>query len=145
MRPLNNRFFGVGNGKIAIIFHNGSNVVNGYIVKQMGTTSYIVSDGTIKKQVWLAQDTATASMLASFGAVPVEKQKFATVTTQETNKRFIKNIRFHQLITTDGDPVFWGLYLRITTQGDGTAPPIVVSKIGLDFSSPDNSQYLSLI
>lgn len=49
MHPVNDIFFGdssEGNWGIKVSFHNGSGVVDGFIVKQLSTTKFIVSDGT---------------------------------------------------------------------------------------------------
>lgn len=43
MRPLNKKNFGNATGKLAVRFHNGTGVVDGYIVKQLGTSKFLVS------------------------------------------------------------------------------------------------------
>lgn len=63
MKPVNDKYFGSGSGKISVSYHNGSGTVTGYIVKQVGTSSFIVTDGSTTRRVRLAQTTATAATL----------------------------------------------------------------------------------
>jgi hypothetical protein len=65
MHPLNSSNFGTSG--IGVSFYNGTSVVSGYIVKQTGTNSFIVTDGTITKQATLAPTAAIATALSSTG------------------------------------------------------------------------------
>lgn len=63
MRPLSETMIGV-NG-IAVNFYNGTSVVSGYIVRQSGTNSFMVTDGTVApKKVKLAPTATIANDLA---------------------------------------------------------------------------------
>jgi len=63
MKPVNDKFFGSASGQIAVAFHDGSTTVSGHIVKQVGTSTYVVSDGSTTRRARLAQTTAAAATL----------------------------------------------------------------------------------
>jgi hypothetical protein len=63
MHPLNSRNFGATG--IQVTFYNGTSVVPGYIVKQTGTNTFIVTDGTVTQQATLAPTLAIATALSS--------------------------------------------------------------------------------
>lgn len=73
MHPLRNTLFGNASGKIAVKYHNGSSVVNGYIVKQTGTRSFIVTtDGTTTYPIKLAStQSAVNSLTAGLGTIEI--------------------------------------------------------------------------
>lgn len=56
MKPINDRYFGDENGKLAIKFFDGTAVVYGSVVKQLGHKRFLVTDGTNEKIVMLAQN-----------------------------------------------------------------------------------------
>ena len=63
MRPINSKYFGdTLPTSLTIQFYNGTNTVNGFILRQIGTSRYIVSDNTNVITVQLAQDTASAAV-----------------------------------------------------------------------------------
>ncbi len=51
-------YIGGDKGKIAVKFHNGTEMVAGFIVKQLGVRRYVVSDGVILYTVDLARTLA---------------------------------------------------------------------------------------
>ena len=60
-RPLNKRFFGAptaGGNEIKVQFHNGTESVNGYIVKQLGSKKFRCTDGVIEKDCFLVDKAA---------------------------------------------------------------------------------------
>jgi hypothetical protein len=61
MHPINNHNFGV-NG-IAVSFYNGTSVVSGYIISQIGSKQFKVTDGTVVKTLYLAPTLAAATNL----------------------------------------------------------------------------------
>ena len=61
MHPLNSKNFGTTGIKVS--FYNGTSVVPGYIVKQTGTNTFVVSDGTHTKSATLAPTSAIATDL----------------------------------------------------------------------------------
>lgn len=61
-RPLNKRLFGppTENGKeIKVQFHNGTESVNGWIVKQTGSKRFICSDGSNEVECYLVPKNST--------------------------------------------------------------------------------------
>lgn len=63
MHPINKHHFGTTG--LVVSYYNGSSVVNGYIVKQLGQTKFNVTDGSNPKTVSLAPNTTIASALSS--------------------------------------------------------------------------------
>lgn len=63
MHPINSHNFGTRG--LAVSYYNGTSVVNGYIVKQLGPTKFNVTDGSHPKTVLLAPTTAIATALSS--------------------------------------------------------------------------------
>lgn len=69
-RPLNDRNFGnAANTSIKVRYHNGTGLVQGYIVKQLGTKRFrVTTNGTDTFDVSLAQTTAAATTLTAGNA-----------------------------------------------------------------------------
>jgi hypothetical protein len=63
MHPLSKTNFGTHG--VLVRYYNGTSLTTGYIVKQIGTTRYNVTDGTNPKTVTLAQ---TATQLSALGS-----------------------------------------------------------------------------
>lgn len=64
MKPVSSIFFGdSSNGYwgFKVSFHDGSNVVDGYIVKQLSTNRFVVSDGVAKYKCKFAADGIPSS------------------------------------------------------------------------------------
>lgn len=103
MHPINNRNFGSEVGKMAIKFHNGNSVVTGYIVKQVGTKSFMVSvDGSRTFKVTLAQTLSAATTLtAGFGTIEVTPFGGAT--------EHVLSILGSKLYTIEGKALPWVL------------------------------------
>ena len=62
-RPLNKKFFGAptaGGNEIKVAFFNGTESVNGYIVKQLGSKKFRCTDGVIEKDCFLVDKAAAA-------------------------------------------------------------------------------------
>lgn len=57
------KHFGHDTGKIRVRFHNGTEIVKGHIVKQLGVCRYKVSDGRGEHVIQLAQTLAEATHL----------------------------------------------------------------------------------
>jgi hypothetical protein len=58
MSVIPSDYIGGGKGKIAVKFHNGTEVVTGFILKQTGIRRFIVSDGGNQYTVHLARTLA---------------------------------------------------------------------------------------
>jgi hypothetical protein len=74
MHPISKTNF--GSKGVQVSFYNGSAVVNGYIVKQLGVSKYSVTDGTVVKTCTLAQTSAQVSGIGSSNptlcTIPIE-------------------------------------------------------------------------
>jgi hypothetical protein len=123
VKPVNSKFFTNENVKILISFHNGTGVVTGYIVRQIGTSRYVVTvDGTTMFTVQLAQTTAQAGTLtAGYGTI------------QFTTGAYIKVIRDKQAVTTEGAVVLWNpsvnLSALLSVVGDVTVGQILTANV----------------
>lgn len=63
MHPINNKFFGTAG--LAVKFYNGTATVTGYIVRQLGTNRFVVSDGTHTVTAYLVSTLAEATNLGN--------------------------------------------------------------------------------
>lgn len=99
-RPLPQSYFGATGARVR--FHDGSSVVNGYIVRQLGTYQFIVTtDGITTYVARLAQDAATARVpTAGFFAIDVNTPAGVS---------FAKSITKNRITTTAGDVYLWSL------------------------------------
>jgi hypothetical protein len=73
-RPLNKRYFGpptAGGEEIKVQFYDGSASVNGWIVKQLGSKKFRVTDGTTTKDCFLV-DKASAALGADEMTITVK-------------------------------------------------------------------------
>jgi hypothetical protein len=66
-RPINKRNFGTGAGKLAVKFYDGSSVVTGYVLAQVGSDKFKVSkmDNSVQKVVRLVQNAGELALLTS--------------------------------------------------------------------------------
>jgi hypothetical protein len=73
-RPINKRYFGpptAGGEEIKVQFYDGSASVNGWIVKQLGSKKFRVTDGTTTKDCFLV-DKASADLDADEMTITVK-------------------------------------------------------------------------
>lgn len=96
MHPLSKKYFGANYGSLAVEFHNGTAVVSGYVVKQIGTVRFIVSDGTTNMICELAQTDDEATTLTE-----------GLMTIKTAGGKFIKKLLSFQALTTDGEIINW--------------------------------------
>lgn len=124
-RPLSSNFFGAEDGKVAIKFHNGTSVVTGYVVRQVGSTRYeVTANGTDNFFVLLAQTTDEAENL-------VEGYGTIEATLADDSDVFVRNLQSHSLITTEGLGAVWNNENddNAATLGVVTTPPAPTSAI----------------
>ncbi len=106
MHPINNRNFGNVSGKIKISYNAGTGAMDGYIVKQNGTSRYVVAplaNGTTQSTVVLASDTASATTL---------QPGYATITVTPYGANTVEHVsalRGQTLVTTEGNTYGWTL------------------------------------
>lgn len=98
-RPINRSNFGPEENKIAIKFHNGSSVVTGHIIKQMGSRTFLCSDGTVEKVCTLAKTSDEAAALTG---------NICTIEVETTGgTEYVTRIASNKLTTTAGNQVDW--------------------------------------
>ena len=102
MHPLNSKFFGSGPQNIKVAFHNGTTVVEGYIVKQVSWLKWRVSDGQDKYTVKLAKDGAPGEGEFTIDAFPLKDG----VPGEQTQ---VIRIDGHHITTIDDERYIWTL------------------------------------
>lgn len=118
-KPVNSRFFGDGPGRVGIRFHNGTGVVTGNIVKQIGLTRYVVTDGAQNYTVSLAQTTAEATNLTA-GLATIMMYADGSDTPA-----YVKNLRGLRAETTAGTTMFWQDAALTDIGGDPTVSVLI--------------------
>ena len=102
MHPVNNKNFGPTG--IQVSYNNGTAVVVGWIVKQLGTRKFTVtSDGVTLYPVFLAKTTAFATSLGA---------GFCTITIQSTpngGPEYVRAIYDATVVTTANNRYPWSL------------------------------------
>jgi hypothetical protein len=63
MRPVNSKFFGSNAGRVRVRFNNGVGIVPGFIVKQVGSLRFMVSDGSVRRVCRLARTVSEFNTL----------------------------------------------------------------------------------
>lgn len=112
MHPVSKVHFGDAEGQIAVKFHNGTAAVAGHIVKQIGSTRYVVSDGSVTKTCTLASTTAAATTLVA-GKMTIEIVPHGGGAAQH-----VKNLSAFIAFTTEGNRLSWKL-ANTTKAGEG--------------------------
>lgn len=109
MHPINKKHFGPETGKLQITYHDGTQVVTGHVVKQLGANKFRVSDGTTTKDVLLAQTSELANALtAGYAAFSVET---------DGGTKFVKKLTAARAVTVDGAHVDWIEHVVATGKG----------------------------
>jgi hypothetical protein len=122
MHPISSKNFGPG--KITVRFHNGIELVDGYIIKQIGLTSYVVSDGTVKKNVRLAQSEDLAKLLTGEMSPTNEMPLFLVydLATLMVAGGYVSKITSKKLVTLTNTSVSWSLDSFIPIPSPSTIP-----------------------
>jgi hypothetical protein len=116
MHPVNNRNFGAKAGKLAVKFHDGSSVKTGWIVAQVATKRYKVTDGTTTKICTLAQTPAEVTALSTGpnALCTIEITPFGGSVEN------VKKLDSKRAMTVQGSNVMWALGTTATAIGQGT-------------------------
>jgi hypothetical protein len=111
MHPINKKNFGNTAGStIQVQYNNGTSTVTGYIVKQTGTSRYVVtSNGVVDYTVTLASTTALATALTSGYATVV-------VTNPSAGTEYASKITEDLVYTTAGHVYPWVYSNATSTQ-----------------------------
>jgi hypothetical protein len=116
-RPLNKRFFGAptaAGNEIKVQFHNGTESVNGYIVKQLGSKKFRCTDGVIEKDCFLV-DKAAAAIAAGEMSIVVKD-------AEEAIKQVTK-ISGRKVTLDSGESIAWAY-------GAATATVVEIEEAG---------------
>lgn len=100
-RPLNSKYFGEptgDNNKLTIEFWDGSSVVTGWILEQVATGEFRVTDGTVEDRVELQADAPAA---AGEGRIAVQVYGGGT--------EYARNILSRRVKTFEGGNWDWEL------------------------------------
>lgn len=110
MHGVNTKYFGSATGQIEITYHNGSDTVDGYIVKQIGDRRFkVTTDGSTFYKVYLADNTTLAETLtAGFATITCTKHGGGT--------EHISMIHDKIAFTTEGSRFHWK---TVATTGAG--------------------------
>ncbi len=123
MHPINNKNFGANVGRLAVKFYNGSSVVTGWVLAQVGLARYKVTDGTTTKFVVLCQNTDDTNALTN-GAGPNAANRANLGTIEITpfggSTENVKKLTAKQAVTIQGSFVTWALGVSATVAGQGT-------------------------
>lgn len=131
-RPINPRYFGLGEGKISVMFHNGTDVVAGYVVKQLGTRTFLVSDGTNQKTCVLARTTGEATALTG---------NLCTIEIETSGgTKYVDRLYMTKAVTTEGISFNW--QQDEISSGEGKVKRVVPEDIGLP-NSPEGFALLT--
>ena len=102
MHPLNEHMFGVHGIKVR--FYNDSDVVDGYIVDEPGTSEFVVTDGVVTKTVKLAETLDVVNDLAANPGF------FTIVVTPPVGPpEHVARIWSYRLRTVEGHDYHWHL------------------------------------
>jgi hypothetical protein len=106
MKPISNVNFGNVAGKIKMSYHNGTTVVDGYIVKQIGTGRFVcapLANSTTQSTVVLASSTPAATTLTA-GLGTIKGSEFGSNAVQH-----VSVIRGATCVTTEGHTYSWNI------------------------------------
>ena len=101
MHPISKIYFGDGtNGfpSFTVLFHTGVYETYGYIVKQLGTNKFIVSDETDKYTCFLSSDGNISE-----GLMTIIVNKIVNGVTSGTEERVIKFLGSRKVLTNQGN------------------------------------------
>lgn len=107
MHPLNKKFFGNGPNALVVQFFNGSAVVSGWILKQMGSVRYRVTDGQTTKIVRLAQnDAEMSSLLNGSGSAAESRNALCTIQMKKPDNSigYVRKFSANYVYFTDNAP-----------------------------------------
>ncbi|RYD65974.1 MAG: hypothetical protein EOP83_06170 [Verrucomicrobiaceae bacterium] len=106
MHPISNTNFGNQPGKIKVTFHNGNSSVDGFIVKQTGSSTFVVANANAVSTTFtcrLADKTDLASNLAA-GFCTITATPFGSNTVEH-----VSSIQSRIVHTTEGNSYSWFL------------------------------------
>lgn len=128
-RPISPAKIGSAVGKLKIKFHDGTSVVEGYVVKQTGVTAFVVTvDGNTTYKVKLAQTTGDATSLVA-GMATIEAAADAGGAIS-----YIKKLDHNQGYTTAGTTIVFST----STSKTHTLPARAAATSAITIANPGN-------
>lgn len=106
MHPISNVNFGNTAGKIKVKFHNGNSAVDGFIVKQTGTSRFLVANANAASTTFtctLATTTTTANTLVA-GQMTILATPYGSNVVEH-----VSTIHSRKVTTTEGNTYSWFL------------------------------------
>lgn len=123
MRPINKRNFGATAGRLAVSFYDGSSVRTGWVLAQVGTVRYKITDGTTTKIATLCQTTDQLTALsAGTGPAASMRANLCTIaiTPHGGSAENVRKLTQNQAFTVQGSFITWKLGVASTVAGQGT-------------------------
>lgn len=123
MRPINKRNFGATAGRLAVSFYDGSSVRTGWVLAQVGTVRYKITDGTTTKIATLCQTTDQLTALtAGTGPAAGMRANLCTIaiTPHGGSAENVRKLTQNQAFTVQGSFITWKLGVASTGAGQGT-------------------------
>jgi hypothetical protein len=117
-RPISNRLFGNTAGKIAVTFHNGTAVVDGFIIKQTGSRRFLVGGFA-----GAAGDGAAMTMVCNLAQTDdalTTGQCAISVTPHGGAAARAKSISTFRVLTVAGVSLRYKLGVASAAAGEGT-------------------------
>jgi hypothetical protein len=113
MHPLNKKHFGPETSKLPVRFWNGNSIVNGYVIQQVGSSRFVVTDGLRIKRVDLARTTVLAQYCNGVGTPPNSDYSLidglATIVATRSGTHYIWKLTSKKAYTTDGLGDRWAI------------------------------------
>jgi hypothetical protein len=138
VHPLNNFQFGRATGRIAVIFHNGSAVVTGYVTKQIGTKKFVVSLGALTRTCVLAQTSGELAVLTGTTNLAVNVFCTIQITPFGGSVENVSSITDVRAITIQGSSVSYNLGVTANAAGKGTIAVYTNSNV-VTIANPTNT------
>ncbi len=127
MHPISKAFFGSTDSSLPVRYHNGSEIVTGYFVKQVGLYHYHVSDGQDTTKVSLAQTTEMAQYCDGVNPPPGNDYSvIAGMATIPAGTGYVRKLTSRHAYTTENTVVQWGIDVA---PSDGIAITNYVTKV----------------
>ncbi len=117
MHPINSRNFGAKAGKLAVKFNDGSSVVTGWIVAQVGTKRYKVTNGTTTGIRTLAQ---TSDELTALATGPNNLCTIEIVNYNGSVTEHVQKLTRRHAITVEGNLLQFARGVAAAANGFGT-------------------------
>lgn len=127
MRPIHKRNFGAKAGKLAVKFYDGSSVKTGWVLAQLGTAKYKITDGTTTVIRRLCQTTTEITALTA-GTGPDAAYRTSLCTIEITphggSVENVKRLHEKRALTVQGSTVSWKLGVASSAAGQGTVASV---------------------